>query len=146
MAINKLTKKVSYNLFGYKNNPVWGQKFFDELCKCSMSLNLSRGDPIKHYSSDRVSSLMGNGLLTFIHEDYHYNDFFNKDEIIFYKNINDLNRKILYYKNKPQLLKKIASNGRKKSHKIFNNKLISDYIVKKSMDIKLNSNLIWANV
>ena len=78
-----------------------------------------------------------------IHEDYHYNDFFNKDEIIFYKNINDLNRKILYYKNKPQLLKKIASNGRKKSHKIFNNKVISNFIVKKSMNLKINSNLDW---
>ena len=35
--INKLTKKVSYNIFGHVNNPVWGQQFFDELSKCSMA-------------------------------------------------------------------------------------------------------------
>ena len=144
--INKLTKKISYNVFGYKNNPVWGQNFFNELNKCSMSINISRGYPIKHYSSDRIASLLGNGLLTFIHEEYHYNDFFNKNEIVFYKNIKDLNKKILYFKSKPKLLKFVASNGHKKSHKIFNNKLISDFIVKKSMSIKTDTNLIWANV
>ena len=110
-----------------------------------MSINLSRGQPLKHYSSDRIASLMGNGLLTFIHEDYEYHDFFNKNEIIFYKNINDLNKKILYFKNNQNLLKRIASNGCKKAHKIFNNKLISDFIVKKSMGIKYNSNHSWIN-
>jgi hypothetical protein len=143
--INKLTSKISLNIFGYKNNPVWGQKYFDELKKCSMSINLSRGAPIKHYSSDRIASLMGNGLLTFINEKYEYNDFFNKNEIIFYKNIKDLNKKILYFKNKPKLLKKIAKKGCKKAHKIFNNKLISDFIVKKSMGIKIKSKLNWIN-
>lgn len=143
--INKLTKKITSNIFGYKKDPVWGQNFFNELTKCSMSVNLSRGQPIKHYSSDRIASLMGNGLLTFIHEKYEYQDFFNNDEIIFYKNISDLNKKILYFKSKPKLLKKIASNGCDKAHKIFNNKLISDFIVNKSMGIKINKNLCWMN-
>ena len=31
-----------------------------------MGLNLSRGLPTKHYSSNRIASLMGNGLLVFI--------------------------------------------------------------------------------
>ena len=141
--INKLTKKATYNIFGYKNNPVWGQKFFDELNKCSMSINLSRGSPIKHYSSDRISSLLGNGLLTFIHKDYNYEDFLNKNEVVFYKNINDLNNKIIYYKKNPSKLKDIARNGYYKSHKIFNNKIISDYIVRKSMNLKISNKLKW---
>tara|TARA_Y100000591_G_scaffold323972_1_gene342644 strand:+ start:2597 stop:3637 length:1041 start_codon:yes stop_codon:yes gene_type:complete len=141
--INKLTKKATYNIFGYKNNPVWGQNFFDELNKCSMSINLSRGSPIKHYSSDRISSLLGNGLLTFIHEKYDYDDFLNTDEIVFYKNISDLNKKIIYFKNNQTKLKKIASNGYYKSHKIFNNKSISDFIVRKSMGINIINKLDW---
>ena len=144
--INKLTKKVSYNIFGYKNNPVWGQNFFNELQKCSMSVNISRGEPIKHYSSDRIASLMGNGLLTFIHNDYQYQNFFNKNEIIFYKNIKELNDKILFFKKRPKLIKTIAKNGHKKAHRIFNNKVISDFIVKKTMGYKVNSNLNWINV
>jgi len=143
--INKLTKKVSYNIFGQINNPVWGQQFFNELSKCSMAINISRGSPIKYYSSDRISSLLGNGLLTFIHEKYQYQDFFDKNEIITYKSISDLNKKIIYYKNKPKLLKNIAFKGHKKAHQIFNNKIVSDYIVKKTMNIKFNAKLPWIN-
>ena len=141
--INKLTKKVNYNIFGYKNNPVWGQNFFEELKKCSMAINLSRGEPIKYYSSDRLASLLGNGLLTFIHEKYYYQDFFTKNEIVTYKNINDLNKKILNYKNNKKLLKKIASNGFKKAHKIFNNKLISDFIVRKTFGYQIIKKHSW---
>tara|TARA_B100001250_G_C19808082_1_gene794372 strand:- start:2282 stop:3322 length:1041 start_codon:yes stop_codon:yes gene_type:complete len=143
--INQLTKKISCNVFGNKNNPVWGQKFFDELSKCSMAINLSRGDPIKYYSSDRISSLLGNGLLTFINEKYYYQDFFSKNEIVIYKDIKDLNKKLLYFKKRPKLIKKIASNGHKKAHRIFNNKLVSDYIVKKIMNIKVNYKFDWIN-
>ncbi len=141
--IKRLTKKISYNIFGVKNNPVWGQKYFDELSKCSMAVNLSRGDPIKHYSSDRIASLMGNGLCTFIHEKYQFKNFFTKNEIVFYSNINDLNKKILFLKKRPKLLKNIAANGHKKVHKIFNNKIISEFIVRKSMGIKFHSKLKW---
>ena len=141
--INKLTKKVNYNVFGTKNNPVWGQDFFEELNKCSMAINLSRGEPIKYYSSDRMASLLGNGLLTFIHEKYYYQDFFTKNEIVTYKNINDLNKKILTYKNNKKLLKKIASNGFKKAHKIFNNKLISDFIVRKTFGYQVIKKHSW---
>ena len=40
-----------------------------------MGLNLSRGEPVKHYSSDRLAQLIGNGLLTFIDEKTFLNDF-----------------------------------------------------------------------
>ena len=33
-----------------------------------MGLNLSRGETLKYYSSDRIAQLVGNGLLTFIDE------------------------------------------------------------------------------
>ena len=144
--IKKLTSKINYNIFGVDENPVWGQNFFNELNKCSMGLNLSRGEPIKYYSSDRISSLLGNGLLTFIHEDYCYEDFLNKDEFVSFKNITDLNNKIIYYKNRPKKLKSIAKKGYFKSHKIFNNKLIAEFIVKKTMNIKFNSKISWCNV
>lgn len=143
--INKLTKRASYNIFGHKNNPVWGQNFFDEISKCSMAINLSRGEPIKYYSSDRLASLLGNGLLTFVHENYKYQDFFTKDEIVTFKNINDLNKKILYYKNNKKLIKKIATNGYKKAHKIFNNKLISDFIVRKTLGLNIVNRYNWMN-
>ena len=37
---------------------------------CKMSLNLSRGKPLKYASSNRIASYVGNGILTFIDERY----------------------------------------------------------------------------
>ena len=69
--------------------------------------------------------------------------FFTKDEIVTFKNINDLNKKILYYKNNKILMKKIASNGHKKAHKIFNNKIISDFIVRKTLGLNIFKRYSW---
>ena len=144
--INRLTKKAKYNIFGYKNNPVWGQNFFTELNKCSMGINLSRGEPIKYYSSDRISSLLGNGLLTFIHEDYYYTDFFPNNSIITYKNLKDLNKKIIFFKKNKKLLKECAKKSYIRAHKIFNNQIIADYIVKKSLGLQNNKKKLWINI
>ena len=75
---------------------------------------------------------MGNGLLTFIDKKTFLNDIFNSNELIFYNNINDLADKIIYYKNKDLIRKKIARNGKKKYFKLFNEKRVSNYIVQKS--------------
>ena len=46
--------------------PIWGDQFIKKISNCYMGLNLSRGKPIKYYSSDRIAQLIGNGLLTLI--------------------------------------------------------------------------------
>ena len=60
-----------------------------------MGLNLSRGKPIKYYSSDRLTQITANGLVTLIDEKTMYNDFFSDKEMVFYKNISDLSEKII---------------------------------------------------
>ena len=40
-----------------------------------MGLNLSRGEPIKYYSSDRITQIVGNGLVTLIDEKTGYEIF-----------------------------------------------------------------------
>ena len=85
-----------------------------------MGLNLSRGKPTKYYSSNRIASIMGNGLLTFIDEKVKMGDFFKKNEIIFYKNINDLSDKIKFYSKNDKIRINIARNGKKKYFRLFN--------------------------
>ena len=63
------------------------------------ALNLSRGGPNKYASSNRIALLMGNGILPFIHEDVRFQDFFDNDEIITYKNSYDLLVKLDKIKN-----------------------------------------------
>ena len=72
---------------------------------------------------------MGNGLLTFVDEKVQMNDFFTKNEIIFYKNINDLSDKIKFYAKNDNLRKKIAKNGKQKYFKLFNETKIAKYFI-----------------
>lgn len=143
-TINKISTNINLNLFGvYKKNPIWGNEFFNQLKVCKMGLNLSRGKPIKYYSSDRIASLLGNGILTFIHSDYHYQDFLTSDEIVFYKNIEDLNEKLLFYKKNDEQRIKISRNGKIKSSEMFNNKVVSEFILSKILEKPISKNYNW---
>ena len=124
---------VKYDFYGYADNePIWGNNFYEALINCKMGLNLSRGKPTRYYTSNRISSLIGNGLLTFIDKRTELNEIFNSNEVIFYNNIEDLSAKIKYYKKKNKLKKQIAKKGKNKYFKLFNEKRISNYIVQKS--------------
>ena len=65
--------------------------------QAKMGLNLSRTNSVKYYTSNRISSLIGNGLMTFIDIKTQLDDFFYNDEVIFYKNIDDLIINNLWY-------------------------------------------------
>ena len=108
-----------------------------------MGINLSRGRPIKYYSSDRISQLIGNGLLTFIDKKTFLSDFFSDKEIIFYKDIEDLSYKLNKYQKDKKQGKKIAMNGKKKYFKYFNSNIVSDYILAKTFSTKPKYNIIW---
>lgn len=135
---------ISCNFFGFNNiQPIWGDKFNYEMSKCRFGLNLSRGEPVKYYSSNRIASYMANGLPTLIDEKIQFSDFFSNNEIIFYKDIQDLIDKINFYKKNDRLRAKIGRNGKKKYFKIFNNKIIGDYILSKTLGTKPNYSYIW---
>ncbi len=138
--LNKLIKKldnVDYDFYGFQNKePIWGNEFYQALNNSKMGLNLSRGLPTKYYTSNRIASLMGNGLLTFVDKKTHLDDMFNKNEVIMYNNINDLTDKINFYKKNDNLRRKIGSAGRKKYFKLFNELKISNYIIDKSLGKK----------
>jgi glycosyltransferase involved in cell wall biosynthesis len=137
-------KKIKTNFFGYKNKqPIWSNSFLTELSKCKLGLNLSRGKPVKYYSSDRIAQFMGNGVPTLIDYNTKYQDFFTNNEAIFYKDKNELIRKILFYKDKPNLLMKIGNNGKKKYHKYFNNKLVCEFMIKKNLNVNYKKKFYW---
>ena len=148
--VNKLVEKtpnVKFDLYGINNvQPIWADSFLKSIANAKMGVNLSRGSPIKYYSSDRLTQLVGNGLLTFIHEDTLYNNFFKKDEIIFYKNLSSLSEKIQKFSKDDFLRKKIARKGKLKYMKYFNSTIVAEYIIKKTFSMKYNkSKYLWDN-
>lgn len=142
LFLDNLIKKISnikYDFYGFSNKqPIWGHNFNLALTNSKMGLNLSRGKPTKYYSSNRIASIMGNGLLTFIDHKVGFQDFFNNKEMIFYNNVNDLAEKIIYYANKDILIKKISAAGKKKYFKLFSEKKITKYFADISLGKKAN--------
>ena len=123
--------------------PIWADQFINKISNSYMGINLSRGKPIKYYSSDRIAQIVGNGLLTFIDQKTYLSDFFSNKEMIFYKNLNDLSDKLNKYKKDIKLGKQIAKKGKDKYFKYFNSNIVSDYIISKTFDTKSHYDFIW---
>jgi len=139
-------KNIIAKIHGMHNQePVWGNEFIKSLKECKMAYNLSRGRPVKYYTSNRIASLIGNGVPTFISKRTKLNHFFSNDEVIFYNDTKDLINKILYFKKNIEKLIVIGKKGKSKYSKIFNNLIIADYIISKSLDQKPKFNYYWLN-
>tara|TARA_B110000037_G_scaffold148455_1_gene167681 strand:+ start:266 stop:2389 length:2124 start_codon:yes stop_codon:yes gene_type:complete len=142
--LKRLNKDIVFDIYGMNNvQPIWGDKFIEKISKSTMGINLSRGEPVKHYSSDRIAQLLGNGLLTFIDKKTCFNDFLSNKEIVFYNNIDDLSYKINKYKKDTKEAKKIAKNGRDTYLKKFNSTIVSDFILSKLFDYKSKNKFVW---
>jgi glycosyltransferase involved in cell wall biosynthesis len=139
-----ITKNVKFELYGLnKMQPIWADHFFKIISSVKMGLNLSRGEPIKYYSSDRITQIIGNGLVTLIDEKTLYRDFFNDNEMVFYKNVNDLSEKINRISTDEKLRKKIAYNGKKKYTKYFNSTLVAEFIINKTLGLNSHKKYLW---
>ena len=145
--LKKLLKKdkyIKFHILGINNDaPKWNYDLYKEMLICKMSLNLSRGKPLKYASSNRIASYMGNGILTFIDEKVKYSDFFNENEMLFYKNENDLCDKILNLKDDIDKINKISKNGKRKYFEIFNNLTVSDFITNKTLCTNSKHKYVW---
>ena len=94
-----------------------------------MALNISRGVYQQKYSSDRISSLIGNGLLVFINKKTNFHNILSNKEVVYYSNEKDLIKKIKYYSKNDNERKKIAKLGHYKYHKYMSNIVVTKYIM-----------------
>ena len=115
------------------------------ISNAKMGLNLSRGNPIKYYSSDRIAQIVGNGLVTLIDEKTQYSDFFTNKEMVFYKNTDDLISKIIKINNDDKLRKSIAEAGKIKYFKYFNSLIVAEFIINKTLNINKTKKVFWNN-
>jgi len=116
--------------FGLNNfEPVWGSNYYHYLSKTKMGLNISRGKYQNKYSSDRISSLIGNGLLVFINQNTNFQKILSKNDVVYYKNKKDLIKKLKFYNANDKQRIKIAKSGYEKYHKHMSNIVVSNYIL-----------------
>ena len=141
-----ITNDIKFDIYGLeKVQPIWADHFFKTISNAKMGLNLSRGGTIKYYSSDRLTQIIGNGLVTLIDEKTGYGDFFDKDEMVFYKNLNDLSEKILKISRDDKMRREIGRKGKAKYLKYFNSTLVAEFIINKTLDINNKKKFFWHN-
>ena len=142
--LQNMTGDIKFDLYGVNNvQPIWADHYFKTISNAKMGLNLSRGKAIKYYSSDRITQIVGNGLVCLIDEKTKYRNFFNDNEMVFYSSISDLSEKISKISRDDKLRRKIAKNGKEKYMKHFNSTLVANYIIKKTLDLKEKKNYLW---
>ncbi len=145
--LNKLqenTPDIKFDIYGInKVQPIWADHYFKTISNAKMGLNLSRGEAIKYYSSDRITQIIGNGLVCLIDEKTQYRDFFNDNEMVFYNNVNDLSEKIQRLSRDEKLRRKIGKKGKHKYMKFFNSNLVADYIINKTLNLDYKKRQLW---
>jgi glycosyltransferase involved in cell wall biosynthesis len=140
---NKLTN-VDFDFFGYENKePLWADEYLESLKNYDMGLNLSRGKPLKYYSSDRIVQIIGNGLLCLIDQKTQLSDIIPKNCAVYYKNIDDLVKKIQFYKENVKLMKVIANKGKKFYNKNYNSSIVSQFFIDVTFNLKNKYNYRW---
>ncbi len=143
---NKTNFLKKYFISTNYNSPQWGNNYYKILSKCKMALNISRGCYQDYYSSDRIASLFGNGLLVFLDKKTKFQKFFSKNEAVFFKNMNELIKKLKYYNNNKVKCRMVAKNGYIKYHKNFSSREVCSYILKKINLRKSKKKYIWENI
>jgi hypothetical protein len=147
LFINKLKiENIKTNFFGINKSPIWGNEFFYQLSKTKMGINFNRGKALKYYSSDRISLLLANGLLTFLQNGYSYENFFDdKKDAIYFNSPEELSDKIKYYSKNDKERCEIGFNGKSKYFNLFENTLVTKYMVEIILDLKISKKQIWMN-
>ena len=144
LDLKKNLPNVIFDNYGIGNaQPIWGDQYYNRLTQSKMALNLSRGLPFKWYSSDRISSFIPNGITTFIDRATKLDDFFSDNEVVFYKNLNDLCNLIIDLKNNDSKRRKIGKNGRIKYNTFFNSTKVAKFIFEKTLNLKLSEKYFW---
>ena len=138
----EITPDIRFDIYGMNNiQPIWADDYRYAISQSKIGLNISQGAPVKYYSSDRFSQLIGNGLLVMVDEKTELGNFFSKNEIVLYNNKSDLSEKIIKYSNDNKLRSTIAKKGKTKYFRYFNSTIVADFIINKTFGI--NKKYFW---
>lgn len=117
-ALNRiLSPCYRVGIFGSLGRPgVYGTDRDKVLSSSKIALNLSRTSSIKWYSSDRISQLMGNGVLACTSRESGLGELYGNDSLLFFDQIDDLVEKIRLHLEDDSW-RDIAKNGWEFVHK-----------------------------
>lgn len=123
---------------------VFGRAYFDLLAQAKMGLNFSRPNDVRWYASDRLSHIVGNGLLCLTARATDFGELFSDNEMVFYDSLPDLVDKIRYYAGDDAQRQAIARAGWQKAHAVFSADKITAYMLDVVLTGQINPDCRWA--
>ena len=140
---NSLTD-INFGVFGILGtDPLWGPQYDNLLFESKASLNLNRVEGHHLYSSARISQLMANGILTYLHASCGYQKFFQNNEAVFFESETDLLKKIRFFSNDDQARQDTAKRGREFYQQEFSAMKVSQFIIEATFDIPYSFDYCW---
>ncbi len=125
----KIDPKVRLGFFGMGRPLVVGRAYEESLAESKMGLSINRFEGWKWYASDRLTHLMGNGLLAFQYAGNSMQDFFSDSETVYFHDVDELVEKIAWYNSHDDARRSVASAGRIAYHRLFDAKRVVRYMV-----------------
>ncbi len=143
--MKKLDPSVRFGLFGMDMHPlVVGRAYEEAIASSKMGLSINRFENWKWYASDRITHLMGNGVLTFQYDGNEMQDFFSDKETVYFHAPEDLAEKISWYNRHDDARRQVASAGRAKYHALFDARRVLKYLVETTFGEPLSEPVEWA--
>ncbi len=129
-TIRKEIPDLKFETRGFGGAPaVFGARLFDLLGRSKMGLSLNRRDDVYLYASDRMSIMMGCGLLTFVDRRTGFEVIFGPDDLVLYDDVGELLEKIRTMKSDDGLRREVARRGWEKIHEIFSETRVAEWIL-----------------
>ena len=123
--------------------PAFGAAYIAALANARMGISLSRPDNAYLYASDRMSQLLGNGLLTFVSRSTGFGDIFTDNQIAFFDGPDELAEKLAFFARNDRERRKVAEAGWAAAHSMFASERVARYILEQSFDDPLSENYPW---
>jgi hypothetical protein len=126
---SQLAGDLRFETFGFDGaSAVWGIDYDRVLGGSKMGLSLNRQEGSVLSSSARVAQLMGNGVLTFIHQSTGLEYFF-KDMAVFFDSRDDLLEKARHFHTRDDERCKLASAGHDYLHAEMSSARVAQFII-----------------
>ncbi|KMQ89481.1 hypothetical protein RF55_10889 [Lasius niger] len=134
--LENLPKTVGFSLAGLGGRPyASGHEYAEILRAAGIGLNISRKGNERFYSSDRMSHIVGNGLLCAQERESGFEEIFSEEEMLFFSSKEELIEKLTHYTEHPKQRQKVAKKGWEKYLSLFSGQAVADYLVRASLGI-----------
>ena len=123
---------------------VVGRDYEDAIAASKMGLSINRFENWKWYASDRITHLMGNGVLTFMYDGNDMQRFCSEREAVYFHTARELAEKIAFYNSHDDARRTVAAEGRAKYHALFDARRVLKYMMEAALGEEFSEKYEWA--